>query len=52
VAQKVKDLRGSSQVDRVWTIDGRIRFTKTDNTNVIIKLGSPFISLEEALLKK
>jgi hypothetical protein len=47
---QVKELRSSDLVERVWTIDGRIRFTKPGDTT-IIKLGSPFMSLEEALSK-
>jgi hypothetical protein len=51
-AKKVKELRNCEQVERVWTIDGRIRFTKVGDSNSIIKLSSPFISVEEALTKK
>jgi hypothetical protein len=48
-AHKVKELRSCELVERVWTIDGRIRFTKVGDPNHIIKISSPFVSLEEAL---
>jgi endonuclease V-like protein UPF0215 family len=48
-ARKVKELRESALVERVWTIDGRIRLTKVGDPNTIIKVNSPFVSLEEAL---
>jgi hypothetical protein len=51
-ARKVKELRGSALVERVWTIDGRIRLTKVGDPNTIIKVNSPFMSLEEALSTK
>jgi hypothetical protein len=51
-ARKVKELRGSALVERVWTINGRIWLTKVGDPNVIIKLNSPFVSLEEALNTK
>jgi hypothetical protein len=50
-AQKVKELRSNDLVERVWTIDGRIRFTRPGD-NSVIKLGSPYVSLEKALSKK
>jgi hypothetical protein len=51
-AMKVKELRNCELVERVWTIDGRIRFTKVGESNNIIKLTSPYITVEEALRKK
>jgi hypothetical protein len=45
----VKELRSSDLVERVWTIDGRIRYTKKEDPNIVIKVNSPFVSLEEAL---
>jgi hypothetical protein len=48
-AHKVKGLRSSDLVERVWTIDGRIRYTKKEDPNIVIKVSSPFVSLEEAL---
>jgi hypothetical protein len=51
-ARKVKELRGSALVERVWTIDGRIRLTKVGDPNTVIKVNSPFVSLEEALSTK
>jgi hypothetical protein len=51
-ARKVKELRGSALVERVWTIDGRIRLVKVGDPNTVIKLNSPFVSLEETLVSK
>jgi hypothetical protein len=51
-ARKVKELRSCELVERVWTIDGRIRFTKVGESNSVVKLTSPFIKLEDALSKK
>jgi hypothetical protein len=52
VAKKVKELRGSGLVERVWTVDGKIRFVLISDKNTVVKLSSPYISLEEALKKK
>jgi vacuolar-type H+-ATPase subunit I/STV1 len=52
VARKAKELRGSSLVERVWTVDGKIRFVLISDKNTVIRLSSPYISLEEALKKK
>jgi hypothetical protein len=52
VARKVKELRGSGLVERVWTVDGKIRFVLISDKNTVVKLSSPYISLEEALKKK
>jgi hypothetical protein len=50
-ARRVKELRENEKVDRVWTIDGRIRFMlKGDNT--VVKLSSPYTSIEKAMQKK
>jgi outer membrane murein-binding lipoprotein Lpp len=50
-ARKVKELRENEKVDRVWTIDGRIRFTLKGDS-AIIKLSSPYVSFENAIQKK
>jgi hypothetical protein len=50
--KKVRELRENSRVERVWTMDGRIRFTLVGDTNTIIRLPSPYMSLEEAIAKK
>jgi hypothetical protein len=51
VAKKVRELRAHEKVDRVWTIDGRIRFTMNGD-NTIIKLPSPYVSIEKAVQQK
>jgi hypothetical protein len=51
VAKKVRELRACDKVDRVWTIDGRIRFTLNGDSN-IIKLPSPYVPIEKAIQPK
>jgi hypothetical protein len=50
--KKVRELRESDRVERVWTMDGRIRLTLVGDTNNIIRLPSPYVTLEEAITKK
>jgi hypothetical protein len=52
IMRKVKELRGSDRVDKVWTIDGRIRFTLSGDSNTVVKLSSPYVSIEEAINNK
>jgi hypothetical protein len=49
--RKVKELRECERVERVWTIDGRIRFT-TVGSNIIYKLPSPFMAIDDVMSKK
>jgi hypothetical protein len=49
--RKVKELRESERVERVWTIDGRIRFTIVGSTT-IFKLPSPFMAIDDVMSKK
>jgi hypothetical protein len=46
VARKANELRGSGLVERVWTVDGKIRFVLTSDKTTVIRLPSPYISLE------
>jgi hypothetical protein len=51
--KKVRELRECDKIDRVWTIDGRIRFIIAgDSSNTIVKLPSPYVTVENALQKK
>jgi uncharacterized protein YoxC len=50
--RKVRELRERDDIDRVWTIDGRIRFTIAGDSNTVIKLPSPYVSIENYLQKK
>ena len=50
-AKKLKEIRDSGKVERAWTVDGRIRYTKLGDPNVVCKLPSSFMPLESIFKK-
>ena len=50
-AKKLKEIRDSGKVERAWTVDGRIRYTKLGDPNVVCKLPSSFMPLESIFEK-
>jgi hypothetical protein len=49
--RKIKEMREDVRVERVWTIDGRIRYTIVGNKN-ILRLPSHYVSITDASVKK
>ena len=50
-AKKLKEIRDSGEVDKAWTIDGRIRYIRSGDPNVVCKLPSSFTPLEDIFKK-
>ena len=51
--QLFRELVADERVGAVWTVDGRIRYTRSgDGTNKVFKTTSPFTTVEELLKKK
>jgi hypothetical protein len=51
--QLFRELIADERVGAVWTVDGRIRFIRSgDESNRVLKVPSPFTSVEELLNKK
>lgn len=46
--KKIQEMKKDERVERVWTIDGRIRFT-IKNSKSIFRLPSPYSDLEEVI---
>ena len=45
----LKELQDHSGVAKAWTIEGRIRFTRVDKPNEIIKIKSVFTHIEKII---
>jgi hypothetical protein len=51
IHKKVKEMSGSGNFEKVWTINGHIRYTLPGD-NTVRKVPSPFINISELLPKK
>jgi hypothetical protein len=51
IHKKVKEMSGSDLFEKVWTINGHIRFTLPGD-NTVRRVPSPFIAISDLLPKK
>jgi len=50
--QLFRELVADERVGAVWTVDGRIRYTRSGDGTKVFKAPSPFTTVEELLKKK